>query len=421
VSTPFARDAITTDIQGIEALLRSERPCLGFPPALEAIFRQYLKSRFLDLLQQGWWALLLLYLVIGACTWAEVQALSYPPSLEGNLAVWWGIYLIEGLVVGAMLLLPRLPLLHAHFTLCATLLAVTAIVTIAIGTSSFPEPYFNQHSSYVVIFILALVHGIGMFRFLPAVGVSSGAGLLSWLVIAQFDLWLDWGMFLQYMLTANLVGALLSFMVEQRNRRSFLQGHLLRLERDQFDAVSSELARQSREDALTGLSNRRHLNEVLQSEWDRGRREARSLAVIFIDIDCFKAFNDTRGHLEGDAVLTAVGSMLKTCLRRPADLAARFGGEEFVLLLPATPLPGALAVAHKVQQALQSLAIAHPASLVADRVTASIGVAALEPTSELRSAQLLAWADEAAYAAKAAGRNCIRVAGSDESLLAEPA
>lgn len=418
---PDAQEMTSREIGTIAALLDSHAPCLRFSPGLEAGFRLHMKSRCLDLLLQARWALLLFYLLIGAVTHVEVQALSHPPQRDANLAVWWAIYLAEGFVVGALLLLPRLGLLQAHYHLCATLLALVAIVAVVIGTSAFPDPYFNQHSSYVVIFVLAFVHGLGFFRFLPALGIGAAAGLLSWLVIWQFDLWLDWGLCLQYLLASNLVGALLGFMVEQRNRRAFLQEQLLALERAQFGAVSGELARQAREDALTGLGNRRHFSEVLQSEWDRARREVRPLALLFMDVDCFKAFNDSRGHAEGDAVLAAVGRLLKGCLRRPADLAARYGGEEFVLLLPATPLAGALAVARQVQAALHDLNIPHRSSTVADRVTVSIGVAALLPTTELRPAQLLGWADEAAYAAKAAGRNCIRVAGDGDALLPETA
>jgi diguanylate cyclase (GGDEF)-like protein len=421
VSRPIAQDATEREIATLEALLRSPRPYFGFISRLETDFRRHMQVRFLEMLQRGQPTILVFYALLGLCTYAEVQALSHPSSLAGNLQVWRAIYLGEGGVVAGLLLLPRLVVLLGHFHLCATLLAMAAILIVAVGTSAFSDPYFNQHCSYVVIFVLALVHGIGLFRMLPAILVSGLATLLAWLVIVRFELWLDQGLFLQYMLTASLVGALLSFIVEQRSRRSFLQDRLLQLERDQLDTVAGELARQSREDALTGLANRHHFSEVLQAEWERARREAQPLALVFIDLDCFRAFNEAEGYLEGDAVLAAFGNLLHGCLHRPADLAVRFGGEEFVLLLPGTPLAGALAVARHVQDALRALAIPHPASPVAGCVTASIGVAALEPSSELRSEQLLGWADEAAHAAKSAGRNCIRIAGSGDRLAVEPA
>lgn len=405
--------SIDAGMREIQDLLGRSGPWRRFAPRLEAAFGDFLRERVLDMLRSGWWVLLLFYAFVGLSTFAQVFLLSAPGLRDDNLRVWWIVFLAEGLPIAVLLLLPRLALLRRGFGAVLAAIAVFAITAITMGTSAFGDPYFNQHASYVVVFILSIVYGIGAFRLPQAAAIGASAALLAWTGIQAFDLWLEWGLFQQYVLVANVVGLMLCYMVEQRDRRMFLQGQLLQLEKEGLDLFSAELDRLSREDALTGLANRRHFNEVLQQEWERARRDGQPLALVFVDVDHFKPFNDSYGHLEGDAVLARVGATLRACLRRPGDLAARYGGEEFVLLLPATPEAGAVEVARQVHQAISALGIPHRASPVAPFVTASLGVAAVLPGPDLRSTTLVNRADEAAYAAKGAGRNRLMLAGKD--------
>ncbi len=115
-------------------------------------------------------------------------------------------------------------------------------------------------------------------------------------------------------------------------------------------------------DGLTGIANRRFFDERLEVEWKRAFREKTSLSLIIADIDFFKAFNDTNGHLAGDDCLKKVAKVLQGSLRRPTDLVARYGGEEFVALLPNTGFEGALRLAKAMRLRVRSLAIAHPNS-----------------------------------------------------------
>jgi len=154
------------------------------------------------------------------------------------------------------------------------------------------------------------------------------------------------------------------------------------------------------QDGLTGLSNRRHFDQVLAREWQRCRREGSPLALIMGDVDCFKNYNDTYGHVEGDACLKAVAAAFTAALRRPADLAARFGGEEFVCLLPDTDEAGARAVAEQITAALADLGLPHARSDVAPHVTASLGVAAVCPALDDLPGSLVDEADRRMYEAK---------------------
>jgi diguanylate cyclase (GGDEF)-like protein len=169
------------------------------------------------------------------------------------------------------------------------------------------------------------------------------------------------------------------------------------------------LTRQAVTDGLTGLSNRRHFDDVLQKEYLRLSRSNGLLSLVLFDVDFFKPFNDTYGHLAGDDCLRGIGGSILNVLSRPADIAARYGGEEFVCILPDTDHVGALKIAEDMRHAIAALAIPHAKSTAAPHVTASMGVVTV-PCSPGRSPlHLVALADEQLYAAKAGGRN--RVCG----------
>ncbi len=418
--TSLPLNSIDAGIEQIRQLLEKNHPFLRFPRGLEGRFRQHVQRRAIELLTYAWWVILAFYFFLGAVTWAQVQTYSDPSYLPDNEKVWWVIYLAEGGVIALLLMLPRLPRLERWYRYYVVAIAIVAVSAITIGTSAFPDSFFNQHSSYVVILVLAIIYGIGGLRLVPAMFACISSAVISVAVIHWYDLWYNWGHFSQYVVMANTVGMLLGYLLEHRDRTMFLQSELLELEKRKMDELSQEFNRLSREDALTGLANRRHFNEVFQQEWDRARRDQRPLALVFLDVDHFKPFNDTHGHVEGDKALALVGVALKTVLRRSGDIAARYGGEEFVLLLPGTGLEGAREVALQVARSIRTLAIPHGASSVADHVTVSMGVAAQQPDGDMRGTRLLAAADEAVYAAKEAGRNCIITARPDGSIDLEP-
>ncbi len=179
---------------------------------------------------------------------------------------------------------------------------------------------------------------------------------------------------------------------------------------------NAELERLALTDGLTCLANRRALDQTLDKEWKRAVREDRPLSAVILDIDHFKAFNDTCGHLAGDACLQLVARHLGQHLRRASDLAARYGGEEFALLLPDTGLDGALAVAEDIRRGIAGLGHLHPGSPLG-RLTVSLGVACRRPGSDGPPGGLLEQADRALYRAKAHGRN--RVAAQGEAATGE--
>lgn len=203
-----------------------------------------------------------------------------------------------------------------------------------------------------------------------------------------------------------LLGVL--FIIGYRLFRQILIRDGMELELRQMHLALEEsvtaLDRLARTDALTGLSNRRCLGERLETELARACRQKTPLAMIMIDIDFFKRYNDTYGHIAGDACLKLVSGAIDGATRRPGDLAARYGGEEFSVLLPNTDAEGAMAVARRICAAVVALQEAHRTSDFGI-VTISAGVYACVPAQGVGMGDLFTQADAALYAAKTSGRN----------------
>lgn len=180
------------------------------------------------------------------------------------------------------------------------------------------------------------------------------------------------------------------------------------------------LAELSTVDGLTGVRNRRRLDEYLLQEWGRARRTHKPISVILIDIDFFKMFNDHHGHAAGDECLKRVAVALDTAMLRSSDLVARYGGEEFACVLPDTDWQGAMVTATRLMEQVRALNIPHLRSQVADRVTISLGVAATVPWERAVLADLMLVADESLYASKREGRNRISGRELSEASVARP-
>ncbi len=168
------------------------------------------------------------------------------------------------------------------------------------------------------------------------------------------------------------------------------------------------LERYANQDGLTDVANRRRFDLVLDAEWRRALRDRKPLSLLMVDVDCFKQYNDLYGHCEGDQCLRRVAGAMAHELTRPGDLLARYGGEEFAVILPGTELDGAHLIAERLRDAIANMNIPHPRHDGLRQVTISIGCASMRPDSNLTYNDLLQAADKQLYAAKHAGRNCVK-------------
>ncbi|EKT4481089.1 Wsp signal transduction system regulator diguanylate cyclase WspR [Pseudomonas putida] len=184
----------------------------------------------------------------------------------------------------------------------------------------------------------------------------------------------------------------------------------LRVSQQQLLDSNLMLQRLMNSDGLTGLSNRRHFDEYLELEWRRAMREQQQLSLLMIDVDYFKAYNDSFGHLAGDEALRQVAEAIRGSCSRPTDLPARYGGEEFALVLPNTSPGGARLVAEKLRQTVLALGIPHTAPVADARLTVSIGLATQTPPVGSHCRLLISAADKGLYQAKNSGRNQVGIA-----------
>jgi len=175
----------------------------------------------------------------------------------------------------------------------------------------------------------------------------------------------------------------------------------------ELSSANKSLEQLSMHDALTELANRRFFDMYLAEQMGVAHRHQRSLALMLCDADDFKAYNDYYGHQAGDECLKQIAAALRSCCRRPADIAARYGGEEFVMVLPETDLAGATRIAEAARAAVANLKIPHAHSSTGAYVSVSGGVAISPGKVEMTAQQLIAAADQALYQAKRLGRNRI--------------
>lgn len=178
----------------------------------------------------------------------------------------------------------------------------------------------------------------------------------------------------------------------------------------ELQSLNRRLGELSHRDGLTGIANRRRFDQFLLDTWHSGIRQEYPVSLILIDTDCFKQYNDYYGHLQGDETIRTIARTIESCIYRRTDLVARYGGDEFVVVLGDTNAEGALITAQKIHSAMHTLAIEHKASPISSQVTLSIGVATITPGRGSSPDELIAVCDKALYAAKDAGRDRICVA-----------
>lgn len=382
---------------------RWQRTLTPLPADLMAEYRQGMTAEFHRLTRMWWPLLALVFVVYNVGTW---QLLWHDLSPRDR----WLYLLNESAVLGVLagsVWLARGAWRERHPDEWIPW-GLSAVVWLSIyGAGHFENELLAV--SRIHLTLLAVV--IGICNFPLSLRTSAWTGLMGALGFVV----LPWGghvglFFSHYVLTA-FVTFFSVFLREDHHRKSFIHAVMLRQERQQAQALHQQLEDLAQRDPLTGLPNRRALQEHLHREWDRARRLGTPLSVLMVDVDHFKAFNDQLGHVQGDRCLVALGQTVAGSVQRPGDFVARYGGEEFIVILPETDDHGARKVAQRLIAQVDALAMPHPRSAVAWHVTVSVGattsggqMAAADP------AELVASADAALYEAKRQGRHgcCVR-------------
>ena len=192
------------------------------------------------------------------------------------------------------------------------------------------------------------------------------------------------------------VDSLVGFMFDISERKK---------QEQELETLKKQLEEYSYQDGLTGIANRRFFEDSYQREWLNAQREQQPLTLMLLDIDYFKQYNDYNGHILGDACLKQIAQLLKKSVSRPRDLVARFGGEEFVLILPDTSQASAIEVVERILQSIRTADICHSSSPLDQRLSVSLGVKTIIPTQKNDKMAFLKEVDQNLYLAKEQGRN----------------
>jgi len=360
----------------------------------------------------------LLVAVLGASALTSALGASWT-LLFVNAGPWWQLFRTWylGDVLGMAIIAPLVFILQRpgffvmlqsrHLPGTMLLLTVPAIATILVFThNQDPLIFFIFPALLLIVFRLGFPGTVLSIFIVACISIALtvtghgplmlivGSAMLHRIVVAQIFLAVA-------LFTTFPVAALLE---ERKNLELSLQQRELRYR---------ELAHA---DALTGLANRRAFDEALESEWQRALRSKQPLAILLIDVDLFKSYNDLHGHIGGDQCLRSIANIIANTLQRGSDMASRFGGEEFAIILPNTHIEGALAVAESIRYAVAAMDLPHPCN-PHGRQTISIGVAAATPDLGDSILSLLKLSDHALYRAKDLGRNRVEALVPIPSLV----
>jgi len=378
---------------------------LRFPEALESSFNEYHRRNTLKHLRIALLTGLFLFMVFGI-----VDLMLLPAD---RMHMWFIRYVVvcptitAGLAFTFALRFRRFIQPVISFAMLVASLGIVAMVYFD------PTPAKNYYYSGILLLIMGAFTFISL-RFLYALSWAL-ATTLAYEMVAIFANHTDVNILVQNtfnIIATIIIGAFTNYLMENYQRRDFLNSLLLEYENRELQKASEELRRLSISDALTTLGNRRHFDLMLDQEWMRGMRSETPISLILFDIDYFKHYNDNYGHQAGDECLRLVAGKMRGFTKRPGDTSARYGGEEFVLLLSGTELADAAIIAEACRATVEALKIPHGHSKVSDVVTVSAGVATMVPDGDTSRKALVEAADKALYRAKADGRNRV-VLGSN--------
>lgn len=315
---------------------------------------------------------------------------------------WLSLYGWVGAIILVVAIITYFPSSHQWFPVYAGIGSGAAIAISIMASALAQSPTANQLTHAAIMYAVFIIYPLVGLSFLTATLAGWSGGLAGVLGTLFMDGALNWEVLLRSYVGSSLVAMLIGYTLDQSYRRNFLQATVLSLNVQRTAEYASQVTELSLRDPLTRLSNRRHFDQSVDLIWRRNQRDQRPVAFIMIDIDHFKTYNDTYGHGAGDECLKQVASVIANAAGRPGDLAARLGGEEFILVLPDADEEGAVTVAESIRQSVWSIGIPMPDDQV---VTVSLGVSAAIPSHRTNPTTLINQADEALYNAKRNQRN----------------
>ncbi|EMC0680869.1 GGDEF domain-containing protein [Acinetobacter baumannii] len=293
--------------------------------------------------------------------------------------------------------------------------AAVAITFILINVLENGQDNVLFHAA--MMYAIVIIYGAVGMRFYTAIIAGWVGGLIGILVSTYLNGDIDWTFLNRTYTFSSFLGMTLAYATDRQHRENYLQNCMIELNRIELMQQAQQLSLLSQQDALTGLANRRYLDETLDNEWRCALRHETPLTIMMVDIDFFKPYNDSLGHLKGDQCLKDIATAISSIAARSGDLVARYGGEEFLLLFPMTNAQQAKIQAERLMNAIKKIAIVHPCSSVSPYVTISVGVATTIPRLNDSISAFVSRADHALYQAKTNGRNQYQIALNEEQIV----
>ena len=293
--------------------------------------------------------------------------------------------------------------------------AAVAITFILINVLENGQDNVLFHAA--MMYAIVIIYGAVGMRFYTAIIAGWVGGLIGILVSTYLNGDIDCTFLNRTYTFSSFLGMTLAYATDRQHRENYLQNCMIELNRIELMQQAQQLSLLSQQDALTGLANRRYLDETLDNEWRRALRHETPLTIMMVDIDFFKPYNDSLGHLKGDQCLKDIATAISSIAARSGDLVARYGGEEFLLLFPMTNAQQAKIQAERLMNAIKKIAIVHPCSSVSPYVTISVGVATTIPRLNDSISAFVSRADHALYQAKTNGRNQYQIALNEEQIV----
>ncbi|MEG2883494.1 MAG: GGDEF domain-containing protein, partial [Acinetobacter sp.] len=329
---------------------------------------------------------------------------------------WIAYYGWVGMIIVLAWLLSFAPSMNKWFDHYVCLGSTGAVALTFTLINVLEQGHNNVLFHAAMMYAVVIIYGFVGMRFYTAMFAGWFGGLIG--IVAS--IWLhgsiDWTYLNRTYTFSSFLGMALAYAIDRQHRENYLQNCMIELNRLELMRQAQQLSILSQQDALTGLANRRYLDEVLENEWKRSIRHEVPITIMMVDIDCFKLYNDTLGHIQGDQCLRRIAILLGSISSRSGDLAARYGGEEFLLLFSMTDKEQALIQVQRLMELVRNIAIAHPRSSVSKYVTISVGVATMIPHLNDSLSEFISKADHALYVAKSNGRNQYHIATVDQTI-----
>ncbi len=380
----------------IRSILTSGNWFLRFPAHLEKGYRHHHHQRAIGTFHSRGLIAILLFVVVSSGIIKLLPETSY---------LHWVMFSgVSFVVVLATWGLSFVPLFNRWFEWYVAFGGMVTLAISIIANNTVPMGDGTTLSYVGLIYIVFFIYSFIGLRFSAALIAGWVGGICGVVATYVIGADLNWQMLHRIYTAASVLGMCLAYGLDHQDRVNYLQSYLLQQTLNRSEELVFELGKLSREDSLTGLANRRYLNEWMAHEWNRAQRQRQPLVIMMVDIDFFKRYNDQLGHVAGDQCLRQVAQLLKSLTHRSGELAARYGGEEFVLLFPGMDADFAKSQAQRLLERVAAEAIAHPDG-GGRYVTISIGISLCVPKPTMSVDQLLRQADTALYQAKSNGRN----------------